>query len=323
MQDMRQEVPTRMACASQGSRIEGELMPTTAQLLLLADQRRPRTQQVAVGFSDLGTCMKKVGYKLANTEPVNTAGSVQAAIGTAVHDAIAKTMDQVKSDGDLIEHHVKFAGIHGTLDRYESATKSIHDSKTTSSRWLEHIRLLGPEHGHVWQISCYGAALIQQNIPVETINIEYLARDTGEEYVWSKPFDVQDVRDALEWLKLVRDSELEQLPRQYEPDSVFCRSCPYGGLDGGRCWSGHIPGRDLRSVLYVEDPDAGKWAQRLWDARRDSKASSAREAEAKGALSAVVHPGGVPTKCGDYWLRYDARGALKFISAPRPIEIGP
>lgn len=298
-------------------------MPSTGELLLLWDQRRPRSQQVAVGFSDLGSCRRRTGYKLANTPHVNQAGSIQAAIGTACHDAIANIMEEIKRDGDLIEYKVTFAGIYGRLDRYESDTQSVVDSKTTSSRWLEHIKLLGPEHGHVWQVSCYAAALIQQNVPVKNIRIEYLARDTGEEYPYEKPFDVQDVRDALEWLKLIREAELEQLPRDYDPDSQYCRGCPYGGLDGGICWEGHIPGRDLRSVLYVEDPDGEKWAEELRAARDEARNADERAKRAAGALSAVVDPNGIPTKVGDRWLRYDARGALRFVSEPRPIEIGP
>jgi hypothetical protein len=292
-------------------------MPSTAELLLLWDQQRPRSQQVEVGFSDLGSCRKRTGYKLAETPHVNQAGSVQAAIGTAIHDAIAVIMAQVAHDGDLINHKVTYAGISGELDRYERDTRTVVDTKTCSTYWLQHIKLHGADHHDVWQVSCYGAGLILQGHPVENIRIEYLARDSGEEYPWSKPIDPQDIRDALEWLQLIRDTELDMLPRDYEPDSIFCQGCPYGGPDGGICWERHVPGRDFRSVLYVEDPDAGKWAERLWDARQDKKIPAAAEAEAKGALSAVVHPGGIPTKCGDRWLRYDARGALTFVPAPR------
>jgi hypothetical protein len=298
-------------------------MPTTAALLLLADQRRPRTRQLEIGFSDLGSCRKRTGYKLALTPHVNLAGNIQAMIGTAVHDAIAGVMAEIAEDGDLVNHKVEYAGIRGELDRYEAATRTVVDTKTTSSRWLEHIKLHGPDDGHVWQCAGYGAGLIKQGVPVERIRIEYLARDTGEEYPFEKALDPRDIREALEWLKMVRDSDLDALPRDYEPDSQWCRGCPFGGLDGGVCWSGHVPARDLRSVLYVEDPDAGKWAQELWDARQDKKPAAERESRAKGALSAIVDPNGIPTRCGDYWLRYDARGALKFVSEPRPIEIGP
>jgi hypothetical protein len=294
---------------------------TTSQLLLLADSVRPRTLQRGIGMSDLGSCRRRVGYKLAGTEPVNHVGNIQAVIGSAVHDMIANILLEIAEPGDLVEHPVEFAGIPGHVDRYEADTQTAIDTKTTSARWLEHIKIHGPEYGQVWQLSTYAAALINQGTPVKHIRLEFLARDTGEEYLWSKPFDPEDVRDALMWLKVVRDSDVDMLPRDYEPDSVYCKGCPFGGADGGICWDGHVVGRDLRSVLYVEDPDADKWAEQLAQSREAKKTAAALESRAKGALSAVVDPNGTPTKVGDRWLRFDARGSLKFVSGPREEEL--
>lgn len=294
---------------------------TTAGLLLLADQQRPRTQQREIGMSDLGSCRRRVGYKLAGTEPVNKVGSVQAVMGSAIHDMLAAILNAVAEPGDLVEHQVEFAGIIGHVDHYRAAEHAVADTKTTSARWMEHIKLHGPSHAHVWQVSGYGAALIKTGYPVTRVQLEYLARDTGEEWVWSKPFDPQDVRDALTWLRAVREAELDMLPRDYEPDSSMCRSCPFGGDDGGICWAGHVPSRDLRSVLYVEDPDAQKWVEQLWTAREDKKDAAERESRARGALTAVVDPGGQSTKVGDRWLRLTANNQMKFVSGPREAEI--
>lgn len=296
-------------------------MTTTSGLLLLADQQRPRTQQRGIGMSDLGSCRKRTGYKLAGTDPVNPVGSVQAVMGSAIHDMVASILNAIAKPGDLVEHAVEFAGIPGHVDRYEAETQTCADTKTTSARWMEHVKLHGPDHPHVWQVSAYAAALTRQGYPVKRIQIDYLARDTGEEWVWAKPFNPRDVRDALAWLKAVRDADLDMLPRDHDPESVFCRGCPFGGLDGGICWEGHVPGRDMRSVLYVEDPDAGKWAQQLWDARNGVKPLKTAEAQARGALTAVVDPNGQVTQCGEFYLRMDSRGAMKFVSGPREIEI--
>src|SRR5215831_15611485 len=193
-----------MARQAPRARIAGELMLTTAQLLLLADQRRPRTRQLDIGPSDLGSCRRRTGYKLARTPHVNKAGSVQAAIGSAVHDLIALVMEEVRQDGDLIEHPVEFLGVKGRLDRYDAETFTVRDTKTTSRRWLDHIRLHGPEHSHIWQVHWYGAGCVQAGMRVENVAIEYLCRDTGEEYIWQQPFSPQHLKDAIEWLKLVR-----------------------------------------------------------------------------------------------------------------------
>lgn len=295
-------------------------MTTTAALLLLADRSRPRSQQREIGMSDLGSCRRRVGYKLAGTKPVNEVGSVQAVMGSAIHDMIADVLAQVAKPGDLVEHEVTFAGIVGHLDRYEADRQTVCDTKTTSSRWLEHIKLHGPDHQHIWQVSCYAAALINEGTPVRAVQIDYIARDTGEEFVWSKPFDPQDVRDALQWLKVVRETPLDMLPREYDPESVFCRGCPFGGPDGGICWEGHVAGRDKRSVLVVTDDDAQRYAEQLWQARQDAKDAREREAEAKGALDAIRMEGEV-VQVGEKWfLRWGASG-LRFVSGPREIEV--
>lgn len=256
---------------------------TTADLLLAWDHTRPRSQQREFGMSELGGCRRRAGYRLAGTEPTNPGASVQAVMGTAIHDAVARVLGALADPGDLVEHEVTFAGILGHIDRWEAATGDLVDVKTTSSRWLEHIKVHGPGQSHLWQISVYAAALIAEGHRVGRLVIDYLARDTGQEYRWTAPFDPQHVRDALAWVAVVRGTDLDMLPRDYAPDSAFCAHCPFRDA----CWEGSTPGRDPRSVLYVQDPDGPGWAAKLWQARRDQADAKAREAEAKGALDAL------------------------------------
>lgn len=285
------------------------------------DRRRPRSQQRTIGASDLGTCRRKVGYKLAGTEPVNAVSSIQAVIGSAVHQVVGEILVEMGL-AENSEQEVEYAGIVGHYDRVED--DMLIDVKTTSSRWLEHILLHGPEHSHKWQVSFYAAALIKAGTPIKRVRIDYIARDTGTEYNWPSiegaAFDTAHVRDALIWLKEVREADLEMLPREYQPDSTFCRTCPFGGEDGGICWKNHVPGRGLASAIFSENPDAGMWAEELWAAREAKKEPTEAEKRARAALTAVVDPGGRVTQCGDRFLRLDGRGALKFVSGPREAE---
>lgn len=296
-------------------------MTSTSELLLEWDRRRPRSLQRTIGASDLGTCRRKVGYKLAGTEPVNAVSSVQAVIGSAVHQVLGEILVEMDL-AESSEQEVNFAGITGHYDRVEG--DMLIDVKTTSSRWLEHILLHGPEHSHLWQVSFYAAALITEGKPVKRVRIDYLARDTGVEYNWptvdGATFDVNHVKHALAWLKEVREADLQMLPREYQPDSTFCRTCPFGGDDGGICWANHVPGRGLASAIFSENPDAGLWAEELWAAREAKKEPTESEKRARSALLAVVDPGGRVTQCGDRFLRLDSRGALKFVSGPREGE---
>jgi hypothetical protein len=213
----------------------------------------------------------------------------------------------------------------GSANRtYLCGAEMVPTHNTTGSRWLEHIKLTGPEISHIWQVSMYGAALITSGQKIRRIRIDYLARDTGEEYQWPSaegaPFSPMHVRDALGWLQAVKDAPLAMLPRDHEPDSAFCRGCPFFGT----CWEGHVPGRDPRSVLFVEDPDAGKWAGELWDLRRQIKTLQGRERRVKAALDAVRPDGGGFVQTGGHVIEFrrTARDAETFAVYFRPAQDG-
>lgn len=300
-------------------------MTSTSALLLLADQFRERHHQKALGMSELGSCRRRVGYKLAGVKPVNKVGSVQAVMGSAIHDAIAEVLRRLDRPGDLVEHEVEFAGLIGHLDRYESADQRVVDTKTCSTRWLEHIKLHGPSQGHVWQLSLYAAALITGGKPVKLCRLDYLVRDSGNEYQVEWEFRPRDVREAIEWLREVRNTPLPMLPRDEEPDSQACRGCPFGGPDGGICWQGYVPDRDFRSVLLAEGADSGELAEELFEIRKQVRALEKRADRIKGILDGerpvnhwdVVQAGNrylkwTPTRTGAY--------ALRFVSKPDDME---
>lgn len=295
-------------------------MTSTSALLLLADRFRDRSQQRTIGMSELGGCRKKVGYKLAGVEPVNNVGSVQAVIGTAIHEAVAKAVRLLNREGDLVEQEVEFAGIIGHLDRYEAEDGRVVDVKTVSTRWLEHIKLHGPSRGHRWQVSLYAAALMKAGENVRKCRIDYLVRDSGDEYQVEWDFSPKDVKEALEWLREVQETPLPLLPRDEEPDSPMCRGCPFGGTDGGICWKGYVPDRDFRSVILAEGKDAGEAAGELFKVREDIKQLKKREERLKGILDGErPNVSWEIVKAGSYYLKWTptrGRPALKFVSAP-------
>jgi CRISPR/Cas system-associated exonuclease Cas4 (RecB family) len=253
---------------------------TTSELLLRWDADRPRSLQRELGWSDLGVCRRRVGYRLADVEPTNAGGSIQAVMGTAIHMVQEQALNRYVPEAST-EEEVTFAGILGHLDRYEDG--DVIDTKSTSSRWLQTIKRDGPPKSNLWQINGYAAALIASGRPVRRVILDYIARDTGEEFRWTGQPDPRQVREALVWLKEVRDTELAWLPREFEPDSQFCKGCAFLDI----CWPEGEPHRDRRAVLFQEDPDAAKWIAKLEEARADKAAAVKREAEAKGALDAL------------------------------------
>lgn len=170
------------------------------------------------------------------------------------------------------------------------------------------------------QTAGYAAALVKAGHDVKRIRIDYIARDTGEEYNWPSlegaPLASAWIREALAWLKSVRDTDLDMLPRDYFPDSAFCRQCPFRDP----CWDGHSADREPLKILYVEDPDAAKWAEKLWDARADEKDAKRRAEESRGALEALRPMAGTGrVQCGERVLDFRTNGVY-FVSgaAPQP-----
>lgn len=296
-------------------------MTSTSSLLLLADQFRERSQQKEIGMSEIGGCRRKTGYKLAGVERVNPVGSVQAVIGTAIHNAVADATRRLDRPGDLVEEEVEFAGIIGHLDRYEAEDQRVVDVKTVGTRWLEHIKIHGPSRGQRWQVSLYSAALLKRGIPVKKCRLDFIVRDSGDEYQVEWDFNPKDVKEALEWLREVKSTPLPLLPRDEEPDSAVCKGCPFGGIDGGICWKGYVPNRDYRSVYLAEGKDSGEAADELFKVRGEIRELKKKEDRLKGILDgerpndpyAIV-------QAGEHYLKWTpTRGkpALKFVSKPQ------
>lgn len=262
-------------------------IPSTADLLLRADWERPRSKQPGLGMSDLGGCRRKAGYKLGGYPPEKPSGSVQAVIGTAVHDTADAALRMMRDAGlipasSVINEEVRFGGLLGHPDLYVDGI--LRDIKTIGyDAQLASIKLNGPRRTDLWQVMTYAAALIVTDRPVRTVQLDYLVRDSGNSWLWEGPFDYTEVRAAMMWLDLVRQTPLEYLARDYAPDSAQCRHCPFFTA----CWDGHVLDRDERSVMLVEDKDAVGWAKRLEDARDRVKSAKADEALAKGALDAL------------------------------------
>lgn len=264
------------------------VIPSTAELLLRADRERPRSRQTELGMSDLGGCRRRAGYALADTpHDESLSGSVQAVMGTAIHEAVTVVLKKMRAEGLLpsdaiIDEPVRFAGVKGHPDLYVAPV--LRDTKTQGYQvQVERVRVQGPPRQHRWQVMMYAAALIVAGYPVDAVQLDYIARDSGNTYMWEGQFSMQDVQDALAWLDNVRETPLEWLSRDYAPESLHCKHCPFRA----RCWSGHAIGRDERSVLLIEDKDAAKWGLLLHDARARKRLAEADEAKAKGALDAL------------------------------------
>jgi CRISPR/Cas system-associated exonuclease Cas4 (RecB family) len=259
------------------------MIPRTVDLLLAWDEQRDRSQQTELGMSALGGCRRAAGYALRGFPREKATGTIQAVLGTAVHELAARAASEQFPEALAEKLEVRFAGLLGHPDLYYKPV--VRDLKTTGrASTLESWKGKGPPQKHIWQVNAYAAGLIVDGFDASVVQIDYLARDTGDTWLWEAPFDLDAVHDALEWLRLVRETEMGFLPRDFRPESPQCRSCPFFQ----QCWEKPaMPGRDFRSALFRDDPDAAAWARRLADARKRKAQAEADEADAKGALDAL------------------------------------
>lgn len=263
------------------------MMPTTSALLLEWDRLRARSQQPDIGWSEIGGCRRRAGYRLAGTPPTNPSGSVQAVLGTAIDTVVNQV---VAETGLAHQQEVTFAGIRGHFDRLEGEDPAtgkpneVVDVKSVGTdRWLEHLELHGIPEQHRFQIHPYAAGLLLLGYPIRWVRIDYIARDTGREWTWRERFSPTVVRDALYWVRRVRDTDIDMLPRDYEPASAWCQSCPFQQP----CWGDAADDRDPRAVIYAERPDAADWADRLFHIRARISKLKEEEDHVRGVLDGL------------------------------------
>jgi hypothetical protein len=248
-------------------------------MLLAWDQQRARSLQLEIGWSEVGGCRRRAGYRLAGQVPDNPSSSITAVMGTAVDEATNMIAQQM---GLAAQQEVRYLGILGHYDRVEDDT--VIDVKTVGTdRWLEHYELHLPPEQHRMQVHGYASGLILAGARIRWCRIDYLARDTGREWSWTEPYNPIMVKKTVEWLKLVRDTPVDMLPRDYDPGSTWCRNCPFLNT----CWGGGIANRDPRSVIFVEDPDLAKYAGELKALRQTVRELKDRDKTLVGILDAV------------------------------------
>lgn len=260
--------------------------PRPDRLLHDWDADRPRSQQRRLGMSDVG-CRRKAGYILNGVEPTDDGFSMEAALGTAIHLPLADAARKLAGDRDLIEAEVEFAGILGHVDWVwvdPTGVAWVIDWKSVSFRRYEAAEEDGPSLGQLYQTVLYAAAAAAMGYKVRWIVLDYIGRDSGKLIRHVRPFRLEEVRAALEWYAMIRDSDLEMLPRDYRPGSPFCDRCPFRT----ECWGSYArPKRSQLSALYVTDPNAPRWRDQLAEGRKMAAAGKAMADEARGALDAI------------------------------------
>ena len=202
---------------------------TFVEALIKTDDARSRSQQTAIGVSQLGGCRRKVWHQIQGHAGTNPTLRLASILGTAIHEAIENSLSNHVAA--LYEHRVEIEGYPpATIDFYDPETKAVWDWKTITLKNVPYFQ----SQQKKWQVMVYAYLLTLDGFEVETVNLLGIPRDGNENdlITWSMPYDESVALEALAWLKDVESRTEAPAP---EMSGVFCQSyCPFfGELCGG------------------------------------------------------------------------------------------
>lgn len=206
------------------------------------DRSRPRSQQSAVGPSDLSSpCDRRIAYQILGTPAVvPDTVNLSAWVGTGIH---AQLEAALKGHPDWVtEQRVGLElrpglTITGTLDAYHKPTATIVDWKSVGPSALAKYRQRSPEN-YLNQTALYGLlAVLSGRMKVTHTAIAYIPRngDLADIHVDTHPWDENRADIAVRRLEALHDAAtagpvvLPLLPTAH--DCRFCRWWSPGATD--------------------------------------------------------------------------------------------
>jgi len=190
------------------------------------DASRDRSKQTQVGPSEIGSCRRKVWYRLnAQPETNENQSKLAAIMGTAIHAAIEDAIGHIDPEGKeyLVETAVEYGDMKAHVDLFVPSTGAVIDWKTSKVKNLSYF----PSTQQRWQVQVYGYLLSKNGHDVKTVNLVAIARDGSEKdvKVHTEPYDEAIALQAFEWLNQVKASTTLPEP---EKDQSFCKDyCQY------------------------------------------------------------------------------------------------
>lgn len=179
------------------------------EIIRWADKQNPRSQQVAIGPSEIGDpCDRRIAYRLAEIPEVNTEFDPWAAIvGTAMHswldDAVSMWMRAHDSKDWLTETALSINSfVQGHSDLYSVEHQAVIDWKGAGPTVMKKVQANGPSDGYIIQTHIYGYGYEKAGMPVKKVSLVFLPRAgrLRDMYVWSADYDRSIAERALKRL---------------------------------------------------------------------------------------------------------------------------
>jgi len=223
---------------------ETDLHTAVTSAILHATHNHPRSQQAAIGPSEVGEpCARRLAYKLLGIPRSATESDPwRATVGTAAHawlaDALTLANTELGYTRWIVEDRVTInEDLAGSCDAYDTQTGTVVDWKIVGPTSMKKYKRGDPGQQYRTQVHLYGAGHANAGRVVNHVAIVFLpaAGELTDAIIWTEPFDQGVADTALLRLNLLRAAAtntrdagafLAQLPKTPAP-GYGCRYCPW------------------------------------------------------------------------------------------------
>lgn len=216
--------------------------------------KHPRSAQKEIGPSEVGSCQRKVAWKMAHGGDSDAQGGWAAAKGTLIHAWLDETfsgIDRFMPDGgQRFFSDLKLAKTNpnvngGTLDLYDLLQQTVIDFKCPGDWTMKSVRNGTISEGYYIQTMIYGYGLEMTGRPVSRVALLFLPMAGDDLHSVARgailltwPYDRQVALDAFARIQRIRDmldvAPVRKVLEVMEIKSDFCSSCPVHISSGDR-----------------------------------------------------------------------------------------
>ncbi len=249
--------------------------------------------------SDAGACRRQLWYRdhghtLPDYTPNTEIDERRAALGSLVHRA-AQEAGEARYPWRRYEMPIQIPGLErgGRIDCYDPVLGEVTDDQTAGRAKWQMFGDDGPTEAKWEQAAIYGYALAMQDMPVRTLRIIAINRDTGVEEHFHREFDPAFGLAALDkLLEVATVLEAGVMPPRdgFGPKHWMCEWCPALA----HCWNVDAAtkaGRSPESYTLLgpepEDPSIVWAGRQALEAAAERLKWEKREKRAKALLQGL------------------------------------
>lgn len=214
----------------------------------------PRSMQVALGPSDLGTeCERRLAYKVAGIPGFHRGDPWAAFVGSAIHAAIEDVIRRYAREYGghwLIEGRIQVdPNIAGRADLVHD--DMVIDIKTASPDVMKQLPTKGPRKSYLSQIHSYAKGLNDNGRLITKVGFIFVPRSgrLDDTYTWVDDYRPEIAEAAIarpyRIAGYLRDLDILNRPERWEmvpatPDFLHCQYCPLFNSE----WGSNEPATD-------------------------------------------------------------------------------